>query len=354
MTSSKESCSIINNPHGRAAIKLLETMILKLTTDELPVQNYCIANRLGWYSCGQESNHKPYFFSWDLLKMSPNIKVAHGKYSIPKSKIDLVKSNKISGFCLIDLSYEQLYLLAQIILGKLVRQVYDCFESTEFLTNAEVCRRCKLHTISPHGDYVSWSLLYFLYRQGYLTRHLKSKSNQKQSYKWRLNSDKPFSKSDFNQPQIMTLKKISLGHQSAILALKEFSHTYDILETFIEYQDPECVDKKCLPFDIMIILLADDIVHHVYFEIDGEQHFKTTLFSKDKKLKYIQSHDRIKTSFVIDNDDIIVRIPYVDNHRIKQIIKYALDNAARMSGCYTTSPKIYDYLEIDTIKRIKL
>jgi len=90
-------------------------------------------------------------------------------------------------------------------------------------------------------------------------------------------------------------------------------------------------------------------IKKIFFELDGEQHFIETIFSKGKKLHYIQKHDKTKTSFVINGDktNLIVRIPYNDNHLIKQILDYVLNNVEKMDGFWTTKPDMYPHLGIE-------
>jgi len=173
---------------------------------------------------------------------------------------------------------------------------------------------------------------------------------------WKINTDVAFDMFTMIQPQIRHEKKLSMGHYLTLLAINEtqFDDNSRILRVISEQTHPECRDQRCLPFDICVKIRTPDGIINVYFEIDGEQHFKNGFFSQGHRLTDIQTHDKIKTTFVIDNDDIIVRIPFRDNHRINQIVNHVFENLNTMNGMYTTRPRMYQYLDLEEIHRIRL
>lgn len=72
----------------------------------------------------------------------------------------------------------------------------------------------------------------------------------------------------------------------------------------------DCVDKRCLPFDIYL----DD--YNVLIEYQGEQHYKPVKYSSetqeeaDIKFEYTQKHDEIKRQYCKDNNIPLIEIPY--------------------------------------------
>lgn len=79
-----------------------------------------------------------------------------------------------------------------------------------------------------------------------------------------------------------------------------------------QYKIKECRDIYELPFDFMI--KANGKIKLI--EFDGSQHYKNTLFSKNKTKK----HDEIKNEFCKKNNIELLRIPYwhLRNDRIKK------------------------------------
>ena len=71
-----------------------------------------------------------------------------------------------------------------------------------------------------------------------------------------------------------------------------------------------CVDKRCLPFDIYL----DE--YNVLIEYQGEQHYNPIRYSSEtqeeviKKFKYTQNHDNIKRQYCINNNIPLIEIPY--------------------------------------------
>lgn len=78
----------------------------------------------------------------------------------------------------------------------------------------------------------------------------------------------------------------------------------------------DCKDKKKLPFDYGIYDCTEKLLFLV--EIDGEQHFKETGYSKGG-LSEIQRRDSIKTKFCLDTNILLHRIPYYEEANIKDI-----------------------------------
>lgn len=319
-------------------IKITETMIHKLKDTQNRTNTY-IANILGLYSYGENMRHKPDFLVWNLLRISDNIKQMGNQYSIiNKDKID----NQMT-----QLSSIHLYLLAQYFFGELIKQVYNVFELDEYVFNSHVCDKCKLRTnIKAHEDYVSWSVIYILYNMGCIDREIKNiNKNGKKTYKWiKRISNKSLIIGDCVQRQLDYATKISYAEYEALMVLKDLQNTNDKLTMIIpQHKNKECKDKECLPFDVVIVMNGEK---NIYIELDGEQHFEKTFYSRGDKLEYIQNHDKIKTNFVVNNNELLIRIPYSDNHRIKKILNVVVNDMVDKKGFYTTDIDKYDYLNV--------
>lgn len=300
--------------------------------------NTYLANILGLYSYGENEKHKPDFLMWNLLHISTNIQKMGNHYSI-------INPNELDN-TLIKLSKKHLHSHAQYYFGKLLKQVYDCFEYNKYLLNTDICQRCNLYTeIKSQKDYVSWSLLYVLYHAGFIDRHIKSTNkNGKKTYKWiKTENNTPFHIGACFQRQIDYNTKISYAHYETLMVLTELKDSNKIGNIISEYKDQACRDINCLPFDVMF---NSNTNKKVYVELDGEQHFKETFFSKGNKLEYIQRHDRIKTNFVVNNDSLLIRIPYSDNHKIKKILTAVVDNMLDSKGFYASNIDKYSYLKM--------
>lgn len=83
-----------------------------------------------------------------------------------------------------------------------------------------------------------------------------------------------------------------------------------------EYKFDDCIDKRRLPFDYY---LPD---YNSIIEYDGEDHYmpinrnKRGEQSSIDKLKYIQNHDRIKTTYCANHNIHLIRIPYWEKDQI--------------------------------------
>lgn len=339
----KVGYSIEKNDDFTYLISVMEAAIHKLTSSGEITTNSYLANILGLYSYGKNEKHKPDYLVWNLLHISNNIKQMGKNYLV----IDSSKLNEE----LIQLSIIELYELAQLYLGKLMKQVYDLFENGNFILNCDVCKQCYMYTnIKDQNDFVSWSILYMLYNAGHINRVIKNEYAKRTTYKWTKNKNNiPFVVSDIVQRQIDYKEKISYAHYETLIVLKELKEKDDrIIEIVSEHTDKRCKDKKCLPFDVVIdVKDSKNNIVKIYVELDGEQHFRNTFYSKGEKLNYIQDHDKIKTNFVIKNNELLVRIPYSDNHKIKKILTRVLDNMIDLKGFYTTDLNKYKHLGIE-------
>ena len=80
----------------------------------------------------------------------------------------------------------------------------------------------------------------------------------------------------------------------------------------------DCRDRRTLPFDFYLP------GHNLIIEFDGQQHYYP-IFGEESFLK-TKKHDIIKDSYCNTNKINILRIPYWDGHRIKELIDEALIN----------------------------
>ena len=87
-----------------------------------------------------------------------------------------------------------------------------------------------------------------------------------------------------------------------------------------------CKDKSYLPFDYGIYDCEGKLLFLI--EVDGEQHFKETGFSRGE-LKEIQKRDNIKTNFCKLNKIVLYRIPYYDEIDIFDILLHMLKDVSR-------------------------
>jgi hypothetical protein len=103
--------------------------------------------------------------------------------------------------------------------------------------------------------------------------------------------------------------KRSKGEEKIEKYLKEHNIIYEVQKKF-----KDCKDKQELPFDFYLPELNTCI------EFDGELHFKSyEHFGGDKKLKYYQSHDRMKDEYCKNNNINLFRIRY--NEDIEEKLK---------------------------------
>lgn len=73
-----------------------------------------------------------------------------------------------------------------------------------------------------------------------------------------------------------------------------------------EYTFPDCRNKNCLRFDFGIEWNGNIIL----VEVDGMQHFYTSGWTDEEKLKYNQKCDAIKNKYCEEKGYTLVRIPY--------------------------------------------
>lgn len=74
----------------------------------------------------------------------------------------------------------------------------------------------------------------------------------------------------------------------------------------------DCKDIRALPFDFYLP------EYNYIIEFDGPQHFEPIY--GEEQLLYIQKHDMIKNAYCKNNNINIIRIPYWDSGKIKEII----------------------------------
>jgi very-short-patch-repair endonuclease len=100
-----------------------------------------------------------------------------------------------------------------------------------------------------------------------------------------------------------------------------------LIENNINYEKEkrfkDCKDKRTLPFDFYL----ED--YNLCIEYDGEQHYDTLKYFKDKdynkmKLELTQKHDRMKDEYCNNNNIKLLRISYKEKDDIERIIDEAL------------------------------
>ena len=83
----------------------------------------------------------------------------------------------------------------------------------------------------------------------------------------------------------------------------------------------DCKDKNFLPFDFY---LPD---YNILIEFDGEQHYRVVKFNgmsqQDAEYNFveIQKHDAIKTQYCINNNILLIRIPYTERGNIELFLQ---------------------------------
>ena len=83
----------------------------------------------------------------------------------------------------------------------------------------------------------------------------------------------------------------------------------------------DCKDVNTLPFDVWIPSL------NLIIEFDGEQHYKPKF--GEKEFYEIVYHDAIKNSYCEDNNINLLRIPYWDLNRMKEIIVNKIEELSK-------------------------
>ena len=87
----------------------------------------------------------------------------------------------------------------------------------------------------------------------------------------------------------------------------------------------DCKDINMLPFDFFLV------DYNILIEFDGEQHYYPVRFQhmtqEDAENKFIitQKHDQIKNNYCINNNIILIRIPYTKRGSINEYLKYELN-----------------------------
>lgn len=106
--------------------------------------------------------------------------------------------------------------------------------------------------------------------------------------------------------------KISKGEEKILKYLQSHDIAY-----IREYCFNDCVNQKKLPFDFY---LPD---HNTCIEYDGEQHYKPIKhFGGIEKYKEIRIRDKIKTDYCVNNNIKLIRIPYIFQEYIDDILNY--------------------------------
>lgn len=79
----------------------------------------------------------------------------------------------------------------------------------------------------------------------------------------------------------------------------------------------DCKNKRCLPFDFYLP------EHNICIEYDGIQHFESIKgLGGEKKFEQTQINDKIKTTFCLNNNIILIRIKY--NEKIENKINFLI------------------------------
>lgn len=87
-----------------------------------------------------------------------------------------------------------------------------------------------------------------------------------------------------------------------------------------EHRFVDCVDLRPLPFDFYLPQLR------IAIEYDGAQHFGPVTFGKCdidvaiQKFELVQKHDKIKNEYCLNNNIVLIRIPYTDFDEINDIL----------------------------------
>lgn len=88
-----------------------------------------------------------------------------------------------------------------------------------------------------------------------------------------------------------------------------------------QHRDEKCRNKKPLPFDFK--------VDELYIEYDGELHFEPGRFNKNekemiRKMNNTRLNDEIKNRYCIENNKVLIRIPYWEYENIEYILTQVL------------------------------
>lgn len=86
-----------------------------------------------------------------------------------------------------------------------------------------------------------------------------------------------------------------------------------------EYKFTDCKNQRLLPFDFYIPTL------NIAIEYDGKQHFEPiTYFGGYSGLESRKINDNIKTSYCLDNNITLIRIPFTEYSNIENIMRERL------------------------------
>jgi hypothetical protein len=107
--------------------------------------------------------------------------------------------------------------------------------------------------------------------------------------------------------------------------------TQKILESYnipimSQYKFEDCGDKRPFPFDIATFFNNDKSKLRILIEIDGQQHYYPVCFGgmskekAEKEFKKTQYRDLIKNNYCINNNILLLRIPYWDFDKIEKIL----------------------------------
>ena len=106
-------------------------------------------------------------------------------------------------------------------------------------------------------------------------------------------------------------KTMSYGSQKVQTFLDKYSIKYKKEKTF-----PDCKNIKVLKFDFYLL------DYNICIEYDGEQHFKPNkLIGGVEALEKLKIHDEIKNKYCLNNDVVLLRIPYTKQKNIHNILK---------------------------------
>ena len=118
----------------------------------------------------------------------------------------------------------------------------------------------------------------------------------------------------------------------------ELAIMYYLIENNIDFEQQQkfekCVHKRQLPFDFYLPDL------NILIEFDGEQHFKPNGFggkNKDKTMKRFQltrKLDMIKSTYCINNNIPLLRIPYTEMNNLETILdQFLSDTTTEPDNC---------------------
>ena len=111
-------------------------------------------------------------------------------------------------------------------------------------------------------------------------------------------------------------KTNSRGEDEIRKTLEAYGYNY-----VSQYTNPNCKDKRALPFDFAIFSPYDNITPLAMIEFDGEQHYEAVeAWGGEEKLYITMHHDSIKDYFCEHNNIPMLRISYKDFDKIEQLV----------------------------------